>query len=91
MTDRTRKKRINCLLLLFSRVILSGIKKFYIMTDVIEKSPGRQAIAVMKDIDKDLVLFKKPMGVPKRRKSQIVLDEDSYVEVSVFVIFEETF
>ncbi|GJQ85506.1 putative nuclear protein Es2 [Trypoxylus dichotomus] len=47
--------------------------------DNTDKSPGKQAIAVMKDIDKDLV-FKKPIGVPKRRKSQAVLDEDTYVE-----------
>ncbi|KRT84936.1 hypothetical protein AMK59_1463, partial [Oryctes borbonicus] len=47
--------------------------------DNVDKSPGRQAIAVMQDIDKDLV-FKKPIGVPKKRKSQAILDEDTYVE-----------
>lgn len=46
----------------------------------IEKSPGQQAIATMKQIDKELI-FKKPVGIPKRRKNQNVLDEDSYVEV----------
>ncbi|KAI4455295.1 es-2 protein - related [Holotrichia oblita] len=47
--------------------------------DNIEKSPGMQAIATMNEINKEIV-FRKPVGVPKRRKNQNVLDEDTYVE-----------
>lgn len=48
-----------------------------------EKTPGRQAMAVMKDIQKEII-FKKPVGTPRKRVKEKVLDEDTYVEVTCF-------
>lgn len=56
----------------------------------IANSPGQQALASMKEISKDLV-FKKPIGIPKRRKIQTVLDEDSYVEVHCIFLLKLSF
>ncbi|XP_063923443.1 splicing factor ESS-2 homolog [Zophobas morio] len=44
-----------------------------------ENTPGRQAMAVMKDINKEII-FKKPIGAPRKRHKEKVLDEDTYVE-----------
>ena len=46
-----------------------------------ENTPGGQAMAVMKDINKEII-FKKPIGAPRKRHKEKVLDEDTYVEVS---------
>lgn len=51
------------------------------MSSDIESTPGRGAVVAMKEIQNELV-FKKPMGLPKRRVKQKILDEDSYIEVS---------
>lgn len=44
-------------------------------------TPGRKAVNVMESIRKDIV-FKTPVGVPKRRSKQKVLEEEIYIEVS---------
>ncbi|RZC34214.1 DGCR14 [Asbolus verrucosus] len=44
-----------------------------------ENTPGKQAIAVMQDIHKEII-FKKPIGTPRKRPKEKVLDEDTYVE-----------
>nr|XP_022906456.1 protein DGCR14 homolog [Onthophagus taurus]XP_022906457.1 protein DGCR14 homolog [Onthophagus taurus] len=44
-----------------------------------ESTPGRYAIEAMSEINKSLE-FKKPIGIPKRRQKQKILDEDTYVE-----------
>lgn len=45
-------------------------------------TPGRRAVSVMDTIRKDIV-FKTPVGVPKRRSKHKVLEEEDYIEVSV--------
>lgn len=55
------------------------------MIENIDDTPGRQAIVAMKEIHKEIV-FKKPVGKPRRRHKQKTLDEDSYVEVSCWVL-----
>ncbi|XP_044260595.1 splicing factor ESS-2 homolog [Tribolium madens] len=49
------------------------------MGENVENTPGRQAIAVMKDIQREII-FKKPVGTPRKRLKEKVLDEDTYVE-----------
>jgi hypothetical protein len=48
-----------------------------------ENTPGRQAMAVMEDIRKEII-FKKPIGTPRKKHKEKVLDEDTYVEVIDF-------
>lgn len=50
------------------------------MSENSEKTPGRQAIVAMKEVNKDLV-FKTPNSLPKKRRKVKVLDEETYVEV----------
>jgi hypothetical protein len=53
------------------------------MSDSGENTPGRQAMAVMADIRKEII-FKKPIGTPRKKHKEKVLDEDTYVEVIEF-------
>lgn len=46
-----------------------------------QDTPGRRAVGVMESIQKDIV-FKTPVGVPKRRSRQKVLEEEEYIDVS---------
>ncbi|XP_045467820.1 splicing factor ESS-2 homolog [Harmonia axyridis] len=46
----------------------------------IEDSPGRLALEQMKNVHKDLIEFKKPEIPVKRKRKQIILDEDDYVQ-----------
>lgn len=49
----------------------------------IENSPGTGALVAMKDLNKDLV-FKKPNSLPRKRRKEKVLDEETYIEASYF-------
>jgi hypothetical protein len=53
-----------------------------------ENTPGRQAMAVMEDIRKEII-FKKPIGTPRKKHKEKVLDEDTYVEVIDFLSVSE--
>lgn len=55
------------------------------MSENIQDSPGSKALTAMRELHADIV-FKKPSGLPKRRNRQKILDEESYIEVSSFVI-----
>ncbi|XP_044763077.1 splicing factor ESS-2 homolog [Coccinella septempunctata] len=44
------------------------------------QSPGREALENMKTVHKDLLEFKKPQAPVRKKRKQIILDEDSYVE-----------
>lgn len=50
-------------------------------------TPGRMAVNVMESIRKDIV-FKTPVGVPKRRSKQKVLEEEDYIEASITVYLQ---
>ncbi|KAJ8917401.1 hypothetical protein NQ315_002425 [Exocentrus adspersus] len=60
------------------------------MCDNIENSPGKRAMEIMETIHKDIV-FKKPIGVPRRRSKMKVLDEESYVEAIGKIIERDFF
>lgn len=45
-----------------------------------EDTAGSDVILTMRQIQKDVV-FKKPVGIPKKRNKQKILDEDTYIEV----------
>lgn len=49
----------------------------------ISDSPGRMALENMRIVHKDLMEFKKPQVPVRKRRKQIILDEDDYVEVSI--------
>lgn len=42
-------------------------------------SPGKKAMEVM-NINQEII-FKKPIGIPRKKPKEKILDEDSYVEV----------
>lgn len=48
-----------------------------------DQSPGSKALTVAQSLN-EVELFKTPVGLPKRRNKQKVLDEESYVEVRGF-------
>ncbi|KAF7281586.1 hypothetical protein GWI33_004507 [Rhynchophorus ferrugineus] len=49
------------------------------MNSFVENSPGRKALEIMDNVNKEIV-FKKPLGIPRKRRKVKVLDEDTYVE-----------
>lgn len=55
------------------------------MGDRTEKSPGKMAMEIMETIHKEVV-FKKPLTIPRRRNKKKILDEETYVEVSLSII-----
>lgn len=55
------------------------------MNDSTDKSPGKKAMEIMETIHKEVV-FKKPLGIPRRRSKKKILDEETYVEVSLSAI-----
>lgn len=74
-------KSLTFLLYIYSGVIIIKFK----MVDNVEKSPGHQAILSMKQVNE--IVFKVPHNMPRKRRKQKVLDEDSYIEVTDSFVF----
>lgn len=50
------------------------------MNSKFQNKPSTEVILTMKQIQNEVV-FKKPIGVPRKRTKQKILDEDTYIEV----------